>query len=76
MSDTQRVQVHRINGKKFETTTGSGHRVVTDARVQAGGNNDGPNPMELLLVSLGSWTGISFVHVSRKMRQAISGIEI
>ncbi len=76
MSDTRRVEVHWVNGKEFETSTGSGHRVVTDARVQAGGNNHGPSPMELLLVSLGSCTGISFVDILRKMRQGVSRVEI
>ncbi len=76
MSDVRRVQVRWIDGKEFETTTESGHRVVTDARIQAGGNNHGPSPMELLLASLGSCTGISFVDILRKKRQAISSVEI
>ncbi len=76
MSDVRRVQVRWIDGKEFETTTESGHRVVTDARIQAGGNNHGPSPMELLLASLGSCTGISFVDILRKKRQAVSGVEI
>ncbi len=76
MSDVRSVQVQWIEGKEFETTTDSGHRVRTDARIQAGGNNHGPSPMELLLASLGSCTGISFVDILRKKRQAISGVEI
>lgn len=76
MSDVRRVQVRWIDGKEFETTTESGHRLVTDAGTHAGGKNHGPSPMELLLASLGSCTGISFVDILRKKRQAISDVEI
>lgn len=76
MSDVRHVQVKWIDGKEFETTTESGHRVVTDARIQVGGTNHGPSPMELLLASLGSCTGISVVDILRKMRQDITGVEI
>lgn len=76
MGNVRRVQVHWIDGKEFETKTESGHRVVTDASIQAGGNNHGPSPMELLLASLGSCTGISFVDILRKKRQAITSVEI
>jgi putative redox protein len=76
MSDVRHVQVQWIDGKEFETTTESGHRIVTDARIQAGGNNHGASPMELLLASLGSCTGISFVDILRKKRQSITAIEI
>lgn len=76
MGDVRRVQVRWVDGKEFETTTESGHRVVTDARIQAGGNNHGPSPMELLLSSLGSCSGISVIDILRKKRQAVTGFEM
>jgi putative redox protein len=76
VGDVKKVQVRWIEGKEFETTTESGHRIVTDAREHVGGKNHGPSPMDLLLTCLGSCSGISVVDILLKKRQAVTGFEI
>jgi putative redox protein len=40
----------------FEAETESGHRFLLDAKPQVGGQDQGPRPMEVLLVSLAGCT--------------------
>jgi putative redox protein len=68
--------VRWVQGKEFEATTESERRVIMDAPVASGGQNSGPSPMELLLVSLGGCTGMDVVAILRKKQQAVSGVEI
>jgi putative redox protein len=65
-----------MEGKEFQATTESEHRVTMDAPVASGGNNHGPSPMELLLVSLGGCTAMDVADILRKKRQAVSGLEV
>ncbi len=76
MGDLKHVLVRWVKGKEFETTTESGHHVITDASLQYGGTNHGPSPMELLLGCLGSCTGISVVDILLKKRQAVTAFEM
>lgn len=76
MGDVKHIQIRWVQGKEFEATTESGHRVVTDASAAYGGGNHGPSPMELLLVCLGNCTGISVVDILLKKRQAVTGFEL
>jgi len=59
-------------GVSFSATTDSGHTVVMDGAPEAGGQNHGPRPMELVLVGTGGCTAFDVVHILRKSRQEIT----
>ncbi|MFV0392175.1 MAG: OsmC family protein [Paludibacteraceae bacterium] len=54
-------------GLAFEADV-KGHKVVTDAPVDAGGNDSGPGPKMLMLVALAGCTGMDTVSILKKMR--------
>lgn len=63
-------------GVSFSATTASGHTVVMDGAPEAGGNNLGPRPMELLLAGTGGCTAFDVVTILKKGRHQISGCEV
>jgi putative redox protein len=71
-----RVEVRHDGGIAFVATTPSGHKVVVDGRAEVGGADRGPRPKELLLVSLGTCTGMDVVSILQKMRQPVSAFSI
>jgi len=60
-------------GASFEGMPGSGHTVVMDGPPEAGGENRGCRPMELLLLGLGGCTAFDVVAILRKARQPVTG---
>jgi putative redox protein len=62
--------------RAFTALTPSSHVVTIDIGTEWGGNNTGPEPKELLLVSLGSCTGEDVIGILRKKRQVITGYNI
>ena len=63
-------------GLHFEASTESGHTVDIDGPAQAGGQNLGPRPMELILLALGSCSGVDVVLMVQKMRAALDDFSI
>lgn len=63
-------------GMSFSATTGSGHELIMDGAPEAGGQNLGARPMELLLAGTGGCTAFDVVLILKKGRHAISGCEI
>jgi putative redox protein len=63
-------------GMRFDVETGSGHRVLLDAAEHNGGQNTGPQPMEILLVGLAGCAGMDIIAILRKKRQDITAYEI
>lgn len=59
------------DGVKFEGFSGSGHRILMDGAAEAGGENAGARPMELVLIGTGGCTAFDLVHILRKGRQDI-----
>ena len=55
----------------FFADSGSGHSVLMDGAPEAGGQNLGPRPMEMLLMGLGGCTSFDVVHILKKGRQDI-----
>ncbi len=53
-----------------------GHKVVIDAEETVGGENRGPTPKPLLMVSLGGCTGMDVISLARKMRQDVESFDI
>jgi putative redox protein len=64
------------SGMRFDVETGSGHRVILDAAVHNGGQDSGPQPMEMLLVGLAGCSGMDIISILRKKRQDVSGYEV
>ena len=56
----------------FLAESGSGHTVLMDGAPEAGGQNLGPRPMELLLMGLGGCTSFDVVLILKKARQDIT----
>jgi putative redox protein len=57
----------------FVGHTPSGHPILLDTDHE---RNSAPTPMELLLVALGSCTGVDVVSILRKKRQAVSAYRV
>ncbi|HQU98306.1 MAG TPA: OsmC family protein [Nitrosomonas sp.] len=56
----------------FLAESGSGHAVLMDGAPEAGGQNLGPRPMELLLMGLGGCSSFDVVLILKKARQDIT----
>ncbi|MBI4318511.1 MAG: OsmC family protein [Chloroflexi bacterium] len=63
-------------GMRFVGTVPSGHTLVLDAAQESGGTDAGPRPMELLLLALGTCTGMDVISILHKKRQKVTGYEI
>ncbi len=48
--------------------SGSGHEIVLDAAAEHGGEDRGPRPKELTLLSLGGCTGLDVISIMQKMQ--------
>jgi putative redox protein len=57
--------------------SGTGHGLVLDTPVDAGGDNTGPTPMELLLLAHAGCTAMDVVAILKdKMRKPMTGLEV
>ena len=52
----------------FKATAGSGNSVIMDGPPDHGGENQGPRPMEMLLLGMGGCASFDVVHILRKRR--------
>ncbi|MEO8289061.1 MAG: OsmC family protein [Chloroflexota bacterium] len=62
--------------RAFIALTPSSHTLTIDIDANYGGNNSGPEPKELLLVSLGTCTGEDVISILRKKRQRVTQYNI
>ncbi|MGB2803297.1 MAG: OsmC family protein [Candidatus Zixiibacteriota bacterium] len=60
----------------FEADTESGHQILLDAKPNVGGEDKGPRPMEVLLVSLAGCTGMDVVSILKKKRVNLQNMTI
>ena len=60
----------------FEAETESGHQILLDAKPNLGGEDKGPRPMEVLLVSLAGCTGMDVVSILKKKRVNLQNVTI
>ena len=65
-----------VQGLQFVARGESGHGLVLDGPVDAGGENTGSRPGELTLMALGSCTGIDVVSILTKMRVSFESFEV
>ncbi|PMQ02164.1 MAG: osmotically inducible protein OsmC [Dictyoglomus sp. NZ13-RE01] len=65
------------NGKmKFTGITPSNFQIVMDSTPDHGGENEGPRPMELVLVALGGCTGMDVISILNKMKEKVESFEM
>jgi len=67
-----KARIKWIEGVSFAGQSESGHTVVMDGPPDAGGNNLGVRPMEMLLLGMGGCTAFDVVHILRKSRQPVT----
>lgn len=67
-----KAQVKWIDGVSFVGESQSGHALVMDGAVEAGGRNIGLRPMELLLIGMGGCSSFDVVTILKKARQPIT----
>lgn len=65
-----------MQGMAFHATFPSRHSVTIDVGPEVGGASTGPEPLELILVSLGTCTGLDVISILRKKRQSITAYTI
>ncbi len=68
-----RLDLLDVQGMKMQAITPSGHAVILDTGPEVGGTDQGPRPMELLLVALAGCTAMDVLSILRKKRQPLEG---
>ena len=57
---------------KFVGETGTGHNITMDGPESHGGTNQGPRPMEMLLLGVGGCSSFDVVDILKKSRQQVT----
>lgn len=70
------ARVKYMDGLQFVGQASSGHAIVMDGDPAHGGSNTGLRPTELLLIGLGSCSGMGIVSILKKKKQDVTGLEI
>ena len=70
------AKVRYVDGLQFVGEVSTGHAIVMDGDINAGGKNTGLRPMELLLVGIGGCSGMDVVSILKKKKQDVRGLEI
>ncbi len=63
-------------GLKFEGLSTFGHKIVTDVSKEAGGEESGYKPTELLLFGMASCAGVDIVRIMEKQREKLTDLKI
>lgn len=72
-----KIHLTRLDsGFHFEATNETNNKVSIDASESIGGGGKGARPMELLIMGLGSCSGIDILTILRKQRQEVSHFSI
>ncbi|HEY0756189.1 MAG TPA: OsmC family protein [Ktedonobacteraceae bacterium] len=72
MTDEMSVQAHSIGEGTFKIDTQSGYSIL----LSSAADEQGPRPMEMLLVALAGCAGVGISSILRKMRQDVTAYEI
>jgi putative redox protein len=70
------ARVTYMEGLQFVGQASSGHAIVMDGDAIHGGGDTGLRPTELLLIGLGSCSGMGIVSILKKKKQDVRGLEI
>ena len=66
------TNIQWLNNVHFRAVADSGHEVLIDGPPDAGGENLGVRPMELMLMGVGGCTSFDVVNILRKSRQKVT----
>ena len=66
-----KTTVRWVNDMTMVGESASGHAIVMDGPKEAGGNNLGIRPMEMLLLGMGGCTTIDVLSMLKKMREEV-----
>lgn len=69
---TARLSMPHVEGMAFTALAPSSHTITIDTSREHGGEDGGPQPLELLLIALGSCTGMDVISILRKKRQKVT----
>jgi putative redox protein len=72
VANIKTASVKWVDGRAFETKTGSGHT----AMIEGANQQRGPSPVELVLVGLAGCTAIDVLDILEKKQLSISGLEV
>jgi len=61
-----------LDKMQFRVRTRSGHEITIDASADVGGEDAGPQPMELQLAALAGCAAMDVISILRKMRQEVT----
>jgi putative redox protein len=67
-----RTEIQWVNNVHFKAKADSGHEVLIDGPPDAGGQNLGSRPMELMLMGVGGCTSFDVVNILAKTRQKVT----
>jgi putative redox protein len=67
-----KASIQWTGGVSFAGRADSGHDVIMDGAPDAGGQNKGSRPMEVVLIGMGGCTAFDVVHILRKQRQEVT----
>lgn len=68
--------VKLVDGLRFVADGTTGHSIVMDGDLEAGGDDSGPRPTELLLMGLGGCAGMDVISILRKKKQVVTDFEV
>jgi putative redox protein len=66
------VEIQWGGDARFNGTSGTGHQIVMDGPEDHGGKNQGPRPMEMLLLGMGGCTSFDVMSMLKKARQEVT----
>ncbi len=70
-----KATIQWVKDAQFTATTGSGHTITVDGPPEIGGQNLGPRPMELMLLSVGACSSVDVMLILKKGRQQVTNCE-
>lgn len=71
-----RLRMPDVSGMAFSATTTDGYTITLDTGADSGGANSGPEPLGLILLSLGACAGMDVISILRKKRQDVTGYTV
>ena len=73
---TKQALIKQIHGITLAAKSDSNHWVIMDGPEIFGGSGAGPRPKEMLLFALGGCTASDVIHILKKKRVPLEGLEI
>ncbi|HEY8555026.1 MAG TPA: OsmC family protein [Burkholderiales bacterium] len=67
-----KATIRWTGGVSFVGRADSGHDIPMDGAPEAGGQNKGSRPMEVVLIGMGGCTAFDVVHILRRQRQDVT----